>query len=57
MGILAERKTVGQEFMGLTIGNLCPAQEITVKVQLLQPITIKYSSYFFVLPVAYYPNY
>ena len=57
MGILAERKTVGQEFMGITIGNLLPGQEITVTVQLLQPIIIKYSSYYFVLPVAYYPNY
>ena len=43
--------------MSIKIGNLLPGQEIKVSAQLLQPTTVRFSSYSFVLPYAFYPNY
>ena len=57
MGVLAERVTKGQEYMSIKVGNLLPGQQMTICAQLIQPLIIKFATYSFSLPVAFYPDY
>ena len=43
--------------MTIKVGNLMPKQEAKIIMQLVQPIEIVGSSYLFLLPTAFYPDY
>ena len=57
LGLLAQRVTEGQQYVSIKIGNLMPMQEATVTMSLVQPVQIVGSSYEFLLPTAFYPDY
>lgn len=57
LGLLAQKVTEGQQYVSIKIGNLMPSQEATVVMSLVQPVQIVGSSYEFLLPTAFYPDY
>ena len=41
----------------IKLGNLQPLQEATLSIQLIQQIEIRQGAYYFLLPLAFYPDY
>ena len=57
LGLIAEKVTVGDEYLNMRIGNLQPKKEIKIVMQLVQPLKVIGSAYQFLLPTSFYPDY